>query len=46
MNRFTKISVFNLMGVESIAVDPADPNRMYLACGTYTTVASPNAILR
>ena len=35
----------NLMGVESIALDPADPNRLYMACGTYTR-ANSAAILR
>jgi len=35
----------NLMGVESIAVDVEDPNKVLLACGTYTG-SKPNAILR
>ena len=37
----------NLMGVESLALDASDSNRVYLACGTYTNANAPNgAILR
>ncbi|MFH9733532.1 WD40/YVTN/BNR-like repeat-containing protein [Streptomyces sp. NPDC017260] len=38
---------WNLLGVEAMAVDPAHPDRLYLACGTYSQAWSANgAILR
>ncbi|MFG2924379.1 1,4-beta-glucanase [Streptomyces sp. NPDC048305] len=38
---------WNLLGVEAMAVDPAHPNRLYLALGTYAQEwASPGAVLR
>jgi len=37
----------NLLGIESIGIDPTDPNRVYLAVGTYTqSWAGNGAILR
>ncbi|AYG85228.1 Xyloglucanase [Streptomyces hundungensis] len=37
----------NLLGIESLATDPVDPNRLYLASGTYTNEWAGNgAILR
>lgn len=37
----------NLFGIESLALDPADPSRVYLAAGTYTNErAGKGAILR
>ena len=34
----------NLQGVESIAIDPQNPQNVYIACGTYTS-SSNGAIL-
>ncbi|MCM2410489.1 1,4-beta-glucanase [Streptomyces sp. RKAG290] len=38
---------WNLLGIEALAVDPAHPDRLYLACGTYAQDwAGPGAVLR
>lgn len=37
----------NLMGIESLATDPVEPNRVYIAAGTYTNARAGNGeILR
>lgn len=35
----------SMMGVESIAVDPADARRVYLACGIYSDPGSPQGVI-
>jgi hypothetical protein len=38
---------WNLYGIESLAIDPSNSNRLYLACGTYTNQwGDDGAILR
>lgn len=44
---FITRSDWNLYGTESVAIDPNDPNRVYIAAGTYTNEWGQNgAILR
>jgi xyloglucan-specific exo-beta-1,4-glucanase len=45
---FTSPADWNLMGVESLATDPVDPNRLVIAVGTYTNnfTTQNGAILR
>src|SRR5258708_3004249 len=45
---FTSPADWNLMGVDSIATDPVDPNRLVIALGTYTNsfTTQNGAILR
>jgi photosystem II stability/assembly factor-like uncharacterized protein len=35
----------NLFGIDSIAVDPSDPNRVYLAAGMYDVASAGNAAI-
>ncbi|MEY9841121.1 RICIN domain-containing protein [Streptacidiphilus sp. EB103A] len=35
----------NLLGIESLATDPVDPDRLYLAAGTYTSSWAGNAAI-
>src|SRR5262245_57700459 len=44
---FCNGDTWNYTGIESLAVDPSDPNRVYVAAGTYTSDwAGKGAIFR
>jgi hypothetical protein len=42
---FTTRANSNLIGIESIGVDPSDPQRLYLAAGTYTESYGSNGAM-
>lgn len=45
LSEWIPIGSSNLVGIESMAVDPAHPDDLYLAAGTYTHASSPNGAL-
>ena len=45
LSEWIPASESNLIGIESMAVDPARPNDLYLAAGTYTHPGVPNGAL-
>ncbi len=42
---FVSDADYNLIGIESIATDPVDPNRVYLAAGTYLQSWASNGVI-
>lgn len=45
LNDWVSAEDWNLLGIESLATDPVDPNRLYLAAGTYTNNWAGNGAL-
>lgn len=47
LSDWVDIDTWNATGIESLAIDPSNPDRLYLAAGTYTTAGTGNGwILR
>lgn len=45
LNDWHEMDDWNLTGIESIGLDPSDPNLLYLAAGTYTQSWAPNGAM-